>query len=70
MWGDLPDGVIVQGSGHPFGWSSKWSGHLGGVVIQVEWSSRWSGHPGGVVIQVEWSSRWSGHPVGVVIYVG
>ena len=52
MWGDLPDGVIVQGNGH-----------LGGVVIQVEgviqvgWSSRWSCHPGGVTIQVEWSSR-------------
>ena len=58
MWGDLPDGVIVQGSGH-----------LGGVVIQVEWSSRWSGHPGGVVIQVVWPSRWSGHPGGVFIHL-
>ena len=45
MWGDLPDGVIVQGSGH-----------LGGVVVQGEWSSGGSGDPGGVVIQMEWLS--------------
>ena len=53
MWGDLPDGVIFQGSVIQVGWSPRWSGHLGGVVIQVGWSSSWSSHLCGVIFQME-----------------
>ena len=41
MWGGLPDGIIIQGSGQ-----------LGGVVVQGEWSPKWKGYPCRVVIQV------------------